>query len=153
MNRAGALTGAAGATTPVVYSFMDRAPEVEQLLRDLMVRAKAGDADGVAELFAPGAGTLLVGSEPGDWYPGSEPAVLHLRESLEKYGEIPFEPDAPVAWSEGTVAWFADRPTIVFGQVRIPIRITGVAVTAADGWRIVQIHFSSGVPDEPLLKG
>ena len=132
---------------------MNRAPDVEQLLRNLMDRAKAGDGDGVAELFAPGAGTLLVGSEPDDWYPGSEPAVLHLRDSLEKYGEIPFEPDAPVAWSEGTVAWFADRPTIVFGQVRIPIRITGVAVAGADGWRIVQIHFSSGVPDEPLLNG
>jgi hypothetical protein len=116
-----------------------------------MERAKAGDADGVAELFAPGAGTLLVGSEPADWYPGSEPAVVHLRESLEKYGGVPFEPDAPVAWSEGTVAWFADRPTIAFPQVRIPIRITGVALLGADGWRIVQIHFSSGIPDEPLL--
>jgi len=132
---------------------MDRAPEVEQLLLDLMARAKASDADGVAELVAPGAGTLLVGSEPGDWYPGSEPSVLHLRESLEKYGAIPFEPNAPVAWSEGTVAWFADRPTIVFPQVRIPIRITGVALLGADGWRIVQIHFSSGIPDEPLLNG
>ena len=105
---------------------MDRAPEVEQLLRDLMVRAKAGDADGVAELFAPGAGTLLVGSEPGDWYPGSEPAVLHLRESLEKYGEIPFEPDAPVAWSEGSGrrrrGWLADSadPFFVWRARRAP---------------------------------
>ena len=152
-NRAGALVGAAGATTPVVYSLMDRAPEVEQLLRDLMARAKAGDADGVGELFAPGAATLLVGSEPGDWYPDGEAAVVHLRDSLEKYGVVPFEPYAPVAWSEGSVAWFADRPTIVFPQVRIPVRITGVAVGGADGWRIVQIHFSSGVPDEPLLNG
>jgi hypothetical protein len=132
---------------------MDRAPEVEQLLRDLMARAKAGDADGVGELFAPGAATLLVGSEPGDWYPDGEAAVVHLRDSLEKYGVVPFEPYAPVAWSEGSVAWFADRPTIVFPQVRIPIRITGVAIAGADGWRIVQIHFSSGVPDEPLLNG
>ncbi len=118
-----------------------------------MARAKAGDADGVGELFAPGAATLLVGSEPGDWYPGSEAAVVHLRESLEKYGVVPFEPYAPVAWSEGSVAWFADRPTIVFPQVKIPIRITGVAVGGAGGWRIVQIHFSAGVPDEPLLNG
>jgi SnoaL-like domain len=136
-----------------VYSSVDRAPEVEQLLRDLMARAKAGDAPGVGELFAPGAATLLVGSEPGDWYAGSEPAIVHLRESLEKYGAVPFEPDAPVAWSEGTVAWFADRPTIAFPQVRIPIRITGVAVRGAEGWRIIQIHFSSGIPDEPLLNG
>jgi hypothetical protein len=132
---------------------MDRAPEVEQLLRDLMGRAKAGDAAGVAEMFAPGATTLLVGSEPGDWYPGSEATILHLRESLEKYGGVPFEPGAPVAWAEGPVAWFADRPTIVFPQVKVPIRITGVAVGGAGDWRIVQIHFSSGVPDEPLLNG
>jgi hypothetical protein len=116
LNRAGALTGAAGATTPVVYSFMNRAPDVEQLLRNLMDRAKAGD--GVAELFAPGAGTLLVGSEPDDWYPGSEPAVLHLRDSLEKYAEIPFEPDAPVAWSEGSgrrrCGWLADSAGTFF---------------------------------------
>jgi SnoaL-like protein len=136
-----------------VYSLTERAPDVEQLLRDLMARAKAGDADGVGELFAPGAATLLVGSEPGDWYPGSEVAVVHLRESLEKYGAVPFEPDAPVAWSEGAVAWFADRPTIVFPQVSLPIRITGVAIGGGAGWRIVQIHFSAGVPDEPLLNG
>jgi len=86
-----------------------------------MGRAKAGDAAGVAELFAPGATTLLVGSEPGDWYPGSEATILHLRESLEKYGGVPFEPYAPVAWSEGPVAWFADRPTIVLPQVTVPI--------------------------------
>ena len=36
-----------------------------------------------------------------------EPAVVHLRESLEKYGGVPFEPDAPTAWSEGSVGWFA----------------------------------------------
>ena len=34
-----------------MYSFVDRAPDVEQLLYQLMARAKAGDADGVAELF------------------------------------------------------------------------------------------------------
>jgi hypothetical protein len=101
---------------------MNRAPDVEQLLRNLMDRAKAGDGDGVAELFAPGAGTLLVGSEPDDWYPGSEPAVLHLRDSLEKYGEIPFEPDAPVAWSEGSgrrrCGWLADSAGTFFRLAR-----------------------------------
>jgi hypothetical protein len=136
-----------------VYSFVERAPDVEQLLRDLMERAKAGNGDGVAELFAPGANTLLVGSEPGDWYPGSEPTITHLRDSLEKYGGVPFEPEAPLGWSEGTVGWFADRPTIVFPQVSVPIRITGVATKGVDGWRIVQIHFSAGIADEPLLNG
>ena len=78
---------------------------------------------------------------------------VHLRDSLEKYGVVPFEPYAPVAWSEGSVAWFADRPTIVFPQVRIPIRITGVAIKGADGWRIRADPFFVWHPDEPLLNG
>jgi len=111
------------------------------------------DVAGIAQMFAPGATTLLVGSEPGDWYPGSEATIVHLRESLEKYGGVPFEPDAPVAWSAGPVAWFADRSTVVFPQVKIPIRVTGVAVGGAGAWRVVQLHLSAGVPDEPLLNG
>jgi hypothetical protein len=130
---------------------MDRSPEVEQLVVELMVRMKVADTTGVAELFAPGAATLLVGSEPADWYSGSDATIAHLVASLERYGGVPFEPGAPVAWQAGPVAWVADQVTAAFPQALIPIRFTAVAVQDGGRWRFVQVHLSSGVPDMELL--
>ncbi|HUZ18962.1 MAG TPA: hypothetical protein VMU75_00105 [Acidimicrobiales bacterium] len=78
---------------------MDRSPEVERLVIQLMGRMKAGDAAGVEELFAPGAPTLLVGNGPDGWYWGSDATVTHLRVALEAYGGVPFEPPTGCAAS------------------------------------------------------
>jgi hypothetical protein len=131
---------------------MDRSAEVEQLVVEFMARMKAADTTGMAELFVPDAATLLVGSEPADWYSGSDATIAHLVASLERYGGVPFELGAPVAWQVGTVAWVADQVTLAFPQALIPIRFTGVAVQGNGRWRFVQVHLSSGVPDMDLLE-
>ena len=66
---------------------MERCPEVERLAVELMARMKAGDKDGVIELFAPGPATLLIGNGPGSWYPGYDATAARWRESFDTYGD------------------------------------------------------------------
>jgi len=46
------------------------------------------------------------------------------------------------------VGWAADRPSFVFGDVRIPIRLLAVMLEEDGEYKIVNAHFSVGVPDE-----
>jgi hypothetical protein len=57
---------------------MDRSGEVEQLVVKFLARMKAADTAGLAELFAPGAATLMVGSEPADCYSSSDATARKL---------------------------------------------------------------------------
>jgi hypothetical protein len=42
----------------------------------------------------------------------------------------------------------ADRPSFVFGDVRIPIRLVAMMLEEDGQYKIVNAHFSVGVPDE-----
>jgi len=132
---------------------MERCPEVERLAVELMARMKAGDADGVTELFAPGPATLLIGNGAGSWFCGHDATVARWHESFDTYGSIPFEPGAPQAWAQGSVAWFADQITAAFPEALIPMRLTGVAVRDGGRWLVVQFHLSAAVSDEALMRG
>ena len=46
------------------------------------------------------------------------------------------------------MAWAADKPSFVFGDVRLPIRILAVMLKEDGAWKIQHGHFSVGVPDE-----
>jgi ketosteroid isomerase-like protein len=52
------------------------------------------------------------------------------------------------AWRQGDVGWVADQPTIKLGDAEVICRHTSVFVRELGHWRIVQHHFSIGVPNE-----
>lgn len=129
---------------------MERCVAVEALTVELLDRLRTGRDAGALVSADPGA--LLVGNGPNDWYEGGA-FLAHFREVVEEYGGLPFEPGSPEAWVEGTVAWVADRVTLKFPQVTIPLRLTAVAKRDGDQWHFVQLHLSAAVTDEVLLAG
>ena len=64
-------------------------------------------------------------------------------------GGFPVETGDPVAYSEGDVGWIADRPRLTGPDgSALPFRLTVVTVRTGGDWKIAQMHFSIGVPNE-----
>lgn len=86
---------------------------------------------------------LIIGSAFHEW-------VDSRRRGAEAWGMegVSLEPGDPVAWEDGDVAWAADRPSFVVGEMRAPIRLTVVLLKEDGEWKIQHGHFSIGVPDE-----
>jgi len=86
---------------------------------------------------------LIVGSAFHEWVDSRE-------RGAEAWGTegVALEPGDPVAWEDGNVAWAADRPSFVVGDMRAPIRLTAVMLKEDGEWKIHHGHFSIGVPDE-----
>jgi SnoaL-like domain len=130
---------------------MDRSQEIEQLAVAWLAGMKAGDALGVARLFAESEATTVIGNGADQWFTGDEYTRKRLDNTLSEHGGIPFEPGSPTGWAAGDTGWFADRVTIVFPAKTIPLRMTGVAVRQDGTWLLVQLHVSADVSDEDLL--
>jgi hypothetical protein len=105
--------------------------------------AVPGDTESFDRAFSSEEGLLVIGSAFHEWVDSRE-------RGKQAWGmeDVGIEPGDPVAWEQGSVAWAADRPSFVFGEVRIPIRILTVMLKEDGEYKIVTAHFSIGVPDE-----
>lgn len=118
--------------------------------RDALIRFYQAFSDatpGALELFdrsfTQREDLLIVGSAFHEWVDSRERG----KEAWGMEG-VALEPGDPVAWEEGDIAWAADRPSFVVGDMRAPIRLTAVMLREGGDWKIQHGHFSIGVPDE-----
>ena len=123
---------------------MERCSDVEKLVRDFYDIVQSGDLNAFAASLAAGDATLMIGTDPQEWWVGAETILGRFRVQHEVLGGLPIEPGSPDAWAEGSVAWFADRPTLSLPDNLVRLRLTGVALHQDDAWRIVQAHLSVG---------
>ena len=106
--------------------------------------AEPGDVELFDRAFTREDDLLIVGTAFHEWVAGRE-------SGMQAWGMAGVElqaGDAPAAWEQGDVAWAADRPAFVVGDMRAPIRLSVVMVKEDGGWKIQHGHFSVGVPDE-----
>lgn len=105
--------------------------------------ATPGDMKTFDRVFTREQDLLIIGSAYHEWVAGRDTGT-------QAWGAegIGIEPGDPVGWEQDSVAWAADRPSFVFGDVRMPIRILAVMLNEDGAYRIVSAHFSVGVPDE-----
>ena len=125
---------------------MRESPEArDALLRfyEAFTEATPGDMERFDRVFTRDEDLLIVGSAFHEWVDGREQGKQAW--GMEGVG---LEPGNPVAWEEGNVAWAADRPAFVVGDMRAPIRLTVVMLREDGVWKIQHGHFSVGVPDD-----
>jgi hypothetical protein len=127
---------------------MERCAEVEGLILEIYSTIRSGQPAGLDALIAAGEATLAVGTDPREWWTGQEAVLAAFRGQLEAAGGLPIEAGGPAGWREGSVAWFADRPTLNVDGAVIAARCTGVAVLQDGAWRAVQLHLSLGEANE-----
>jgi ketosteroid isomerase-like protein len=128
---------------------MEKSSELIEPLLSFYEAYTRGDIPFVLDLFSRADGALVIGTDPGEWWAGSETIRRVVEAQMEETGGVGFAPGAPQAYCEGTVGWIADRPTFTLpdGTER-PVRITAVLRQEDDGWKIVQFHGSFGIPNE-----
>jgi hypothetical protein len=127
-----------------------------QELRDLYIRlceAQArGDSGFVEQLFSRQAGVLGIGTDPNEWWAGSDRMLHAWKAQLEALGgKIPLAAGDPQAFEEGTVGWVADQPRFRLPNGDISFRLTCVFHREEGQWRLVQTHASLGVPNEAVV--
>lgn len=105
--------------------------------------ATPGDMETFDRVFTREQGLMIIGSAYHEWVVGRD-------RGTQAWGAegVGIEPGDPVGWEQDSVAWAADRPSFVFGDVRIPIRILAVMLKEDGEYKIANAHFSVGAPDE-----
>jgi hypothetical protein len=131
---------------------MERAPEIEQLLRDTMGAMERGDIETIERRTSREECVVGIGSDPSEWGEGHEENMRLWRESMpEGPLKVRSALDDVTAYREGSVGWAAGRGSFEVDGQRVPVRLT-IVVHEEDGeWKTVQSHASIGVPNERMF--
>jgi SnoaL-like domain len=132
---------------------LERAPEVEDLLRRAYVAHQQGDPGPMTELISREADVVALGSDPSERFPGSEAFGEMLAADAQGRAGAPMRATIQqiVAYREGTVAWsVAD---IAFHREQggdVPFRATAVCHLEDADWKVVLWTVSLLVRNEAI---
>lgn len=137
-----------------------KAASIQETLYDFYAASTFGDIDAMASLISSRPDTVFIGTDPSEVFSGHDEIVqwwqgiFDFLESLgyPNNGGLPLTPTGdPVQISHrGSIAWVVDEPDFEFLNGNVPTRLTLVLRREHGRWKIVQGHFSFGVPDADL---
>lgn len=127
---------------------MEQAPELQELMLRYYERSAQGDTTLLDQLIDRDAATLVVGTDPDEWWEGGEEIISTWSAAWRERGGLPVSEADPRAYREGSVGWVADHAQFLLPNGNtIPFRLTAVFHQTGDAWTLVQAHFSFGVPN------
>ncbi len=128
---------------------MARSDEITGVMREFFRALRDGDAKAIDTLTAPGADTLMIGTDPDEWWSGYDKVTAVFREQLEQMGgSAPFDVQQIDGYESGDVGWAASQATLaLLDGGGVGFRITCVFVRSGGRWQMVQGHASIGVPN------
>jgi len=122
--------------------------ELRALLLRLYSAMEAQEVETLREMFSTSAHALAIGTDPNEWWTGSdglEVWIVQIREA----GGFRFKARKPTAYCVGNVGWVADEPLVTIANgVEIRVRVTAVLVIERGHWRIAQWHASIAQTNE-----
>lgn len=132
---------------------MERCHEVEALLRTMYDAFETGDPSSFEQHLKAGGETLVIGTDPQEWWQGSDDALRALRAQLGEMKEAGIKVKAGdiVGFREGPVAWVQDRAAFVTPAGEVGVRVTGVFLDDGGTWKLVQWHGSVGASNEDVV--
>ena len=126
---------------------MKPSSELKKLVLEIYKTMGSGDATPNIKRISQQDGTLMIGTDPDEWWFGHKriAEVLTAQEKVLPGATIKGDPQA---YAHGDVGWWADQATFVPADgTEIPFRITGVFEKEAGEWKCVQWHASFGIPN------
>ena len=90
-------------------------------------------------------GTHALGTDPSEWWADA----AAIREGVAEAAGLNFDPGGVQAWRKGSVGWVVTRDAWFRRPDghEVPFRYTGVYHLEDGTWRLVQGHWSLGVPN------
>jgi hypothetical protein len=127
---------------------IEPAPELQALLARYYQASAQGDVAFLDQLIAREPGTLVVGTDATEWWRGGQPIFQTWSAAWRERGGLPVQGSQPSAFRAGDVGWADDQAQWRLPDGRaLPFRLTAVFHWEADAWRLVQAHFSIGMPN------
>jgi SnoaL-like domain len=127
---------------------MQPAPELQALLERYYAASAQGDTVFLDQLIARQASTLVVGTDATEWWRGGDQIVQTWSAAWRTRGGLPVQDSRPQAFRSGNVGWVDDHARWRLPDGRtMPFRLTAVFLHDDQEWRMVQAHFSIGVPN------
>ena len=85
-------------------------------------------------------GTLIIGSDPAEWWRGHEARAVWGRQLEEFGGSFHVTASEIDAWEEGSVGWASVKETIEWEGTIMAGRATYVLHLEHDEWKVVRVH-------------
>ena len=121
---------------------MEPSEEIRRII-DRYTRAIAeADSESVLERLSEHPRTLIVGSDPAEWWRGRETRAVWGRQIEELRGAFSIRADEIDAWEEGSVGWAAVKETVTMEGRTLEGRATYVLHLEHGEWKVVQAHWS-----------
>lgn len=130
---------------------MEQATELKELYLRCCKAMSAGDGAFFERHFSQQDGVLAIGTDPAEWWTGHATISGVFKAQLQETGGFKLLPGTAQAFRDGSTGWVAGQPTLTLpDNSQIPLRLTAVFHEEPGGWKIVQWHFSAGVPNKAL---
>jgi ketosteroid isomerase-like protein len=119
---------------------------------ELYRRLSSGDPAVLGEYISTEEDAFVLGTDWDQFEDGRDAWIAAYKVQTGETPEFRIEPGERLrGQEEGSVGWAVDQPNWVFGDgTAIPIRITALFRQEGGGWKVVNAHFSFGVPDARL---
>ncbi len=131
---------------------MEQSTELKALYLRSCEAQSNGDYSFFERHFSQEEGVLAIGTDPAEWWAGYATITRVFKAQLKETGEFEILADAPQAYSDGSIGWVADQPTLKLPDgTEMPIRLTAVFQKEQNDWKIVQWHVSIGISNEDLI--
>jgi SnoaL-like domain len=132
---------------------MQRSPELEKRAREMIDAMQASDFPAMERALSRTDGSVLIGSDPGEYTRDIDEMLQIMRDSTPDQGyHITVTLDDLRGYQEGDVGWIDGIGRFERDGRTVAVRMTGVAHREDGEWRFVQTHASIGVPDEHMFE-
>ena len=116
--------------------------EIRRIVHRWTSAIAEGDADSVLARLSEHPGTLIIGTDPAEWWRGAEAHTVWGRQIEELGDSFRVISDEIEAWEEESVGWASVKETILWEGERIEARATYVLHLERGEWKVVHVHWS-----------
>ena len=131
--------------------------ELSLLIRDWYYAASEGQMENFMNFFLQDDRTTYFGTDPHELWYGIRQVKENVEENFRTYGKWSIMSKNLVVHQFGEVAAFTDEVELAArlreSSIAEDARMSGVLIRKDGQWKIVQAHFSLGVPNTDLLPG
>ena len=122
--------------------------ELVNIYRKFLEDVSSGNSAGVNALLADDPGVILVGTAPDELIQGRQEIISVIAEATKRGFRV--LPGSPLGYESGDTGWVVDRSHFFFSGLDVAERMTAVFTRTQNGWRLVHLHHSVGIPDNEL---
>ena len=120
---------------------MKPSEEIRRVIERWTLALAEDDRDSMLARLSNEPGTLIIGTDPAEWWRGAEAHAIWARQ-IQEVGSFPVSATEIDAWEEGSVGWAGVKETVDWEGRTIESRATYVLHLERGEWKVVHIHWS-----------